>query len=185
MTLYVHKTLDITISWQEIEIVGFPNVSQLHVWLVHVLSYLVHEFLCFVPNISDYLNSIHWALWLVAYSATNYYTSPVDSSQLLTAVTDNNRQKIQKKLEILITWLLVTRSLQCSDSARLCWIENWIRTLSVILQFSQLVRREEAARTLAARYALRRPLRDNMTGQCKKTWSARIRQATALYCHWH
>jgi hypothetical protein len=38
----------------EIEVVGFPNVSGLH-----VLSCLVHEFLCFVPYIFDNLNCIH------------------------------------------------------------------------------------------------------------------------------
>jgi hypothetical protein len=40
--------------FEEIEVVGFPNVSGFH-----VLSCLVHEILCFVPNSFDKLNSIH------------------------------------------------------------------------------------------------------------------------------
>jgi hypothetical protein len=39
---------------EEIEVVGVPNVSGLH-----VLSCLMHEFLCFVPNIFDNLKRIH------------------------------------------------------------------------------------------------------------------------------
>ncbi len=42
--------------FEEIEVVGFPNVSGLH-----VLSCLVHELLCFVPYISDNLNFIDCA----------------------------------------------------------------------------------------------------------------------------
>ncbi len=42
--------------FKEIEVVGFPNVSGLH-----VLSCLVHELLCFVPYIFDNLNCIHCA----------------------------------------------------------------------------------------------------------------------------
>jgi hypothetical protein len=40
--------------FEEIEVVGFPNVSGLH-----VRSCLVHELLCFVPYIFDNLNCIH------------------------------------------------------------------------------------------------------------------------------
>ena len=40
--------------FEEIEVVGFPNVSS---W--HVRSRLVHELLCFVPYIFDNLNRIH------------------------------------------------------------------------------------------------------------------------------
>jgi hypothetical protein len=45
-----------TIGWnlEEIVVVGFPHVSGLH-----VLSCLVHEFLCFVPNIFDKLIRMH------------------------------------------------------------------------------------------------------------------------------
>ncbi len=43
-------------QFKEIEVVGFPNVSGLH-----VRSRLVHELLCFVPYIFDNLNCIHSA----------------------------------------------------------------------------------------------------------------------------
>jgi hypothetical protein len=39
---------------EEIEVVGFPKVSGLH-----VLSCLVREIFCFVPNIFDNINRIH------------------------------------------------------------------------------------------------------------------------------
>jgi hypothetical protein len=42
--------------FEEIEVVGSPNVSRLH-----VQSCLVHELLCFVPYIFDNLNCVHCA----------------------------------------------------------------------------------------------------------------------------
>ncbi len=42
--------------FEEIKVVGSPNVSGLH-----VLSCLVHELLCFAPYIFDNLNCIHCA----------------------------------------------------------------------------------------------------------------------------
>jgi hypothetical protein len=42
--------------FEEIEVVGFHNVSGLH-----VRSCMVHELLCFVPYIFDNLNCIHCA----------------------------------------------------------------------------------------------------------------------------
>ncbi len=39
---------------EEIEVVSFSNVSRLH-----LLSCLVHKFLCLLPNIYDNLNCIH------------------------------------------------------------------------------------------------------------------------------
>jgi hypothetical protein len=42
--------------FEEIEVVGFPNVSGLH-----VRSCLVHELLCFLPYIFDNFNCIHCA----------------------------------------------------------------------------------------------------------------------------
>ncbi len=46
--------------FEEIEVVGFPNVSGFNGGL-HVQSCLVHELLCFVPYIFDNCNYIHCA----------------------------------------------------------------------------------------------------------------------------
>ena len=39
----------------------------------------------------------------------------------------------------------------------------------MLRQFSQLIARDSAARTSAARYAAKSPARDNTTGWCEKT----------------
>jgi hypothetical protein len=58
--MYVHETFGHLYRLEEVEdqleVVGFPSVSGLH-----VLSCLVHELLCFVPYIFDNLNCIHCA----------------------------------------------------------------------------------------------------------------------------
>jgi hypothetical protein len=43
----------------------------------------------------------------------------------------------------------------------------------VLRQFSQLIARDYAARTFAARYAAKIPARDNTTGRCEKTRNGR------------
>ncbi len=52
--------------FEEIEVVGFPNVSGLH-----VRSRLVHELLCFVPYIFDNLNCIHCAFFISSVLCNN------------------------------------------------------------------------------------------------------------------
>ena len=44
-----------------------------------------------------------------------------------------------------------------------------MRSPSVLRQFSQLIARDYAARTFAARYAAKSPALDNTTGRCEKT----------------